>query len=75
VKSGDCRPCIVLRESAHSRNFPGRRLHTASSALHSARNLAVKIKLKKLSQNLKAFPFKINAEIVHPAELCGITTW
>jgi hypothetical protein len=66
VKSGDYRPWIAARESVHSTNFPDGRLPTVSSALQSARTSAVKSELKKFSQNVKPFPFKINAQPVNP---------
>jgi hypothetical protein len=66
VKSRDCKPWTELRESAHSRNCPGRRLSTASSALKSARKSVVKTDVKEFSRNLKAFPFKINAHPINP---------
>jgi hypothetical protein len=66
VKSRECSPWTALRESLHSRNFPGRRKPTASSALQSARSLGVKIELKEFSQSLKALPFKINTQSIDP---------
>jgi hypothetical protein len=52
----------VLRESIHSKNFPGGMLPTASCALQSARSSAVKIELKEFSQNLKALASETNAQ-------------
>jgi hypothetical protein len=42
-------------------NLPGKRLHTTSNALLSARSLAIKTEIKEFSQNLEVFSFKINA--------------
>jgi hypothetical protein len=63
VTSGDSRPWTMHKKSVHSTNMPGGRLPTASSALQSARSCAVKLELQEFSQNIKAFPFKINSQL------------
>jgi hypothetical protein len=66
VKSLHCKPWIVLMLSIHHRNYPGRRLRIALSALHSASSPVVKIELKECSQNINAFPPKINTHLTDP---------
>jgi hypothetical protein len=61
----------VLWRSIQSRNFPGRRLPTTSSLLLSARISALKIEHKGFCQNLKALPFKMNAQ---PTDLFAMDT-
>lgn len=65
TEAGTLQVWTALRESVHSKNFPGRRLLTAISVLQSARTSAVKTELKGFNQNLNVISIQNKAQPVY----------